>query len=82
MLVLQRKKQESILIGEDIRVTVLECGSDGVKIAIEAPKEISILREELAEAAKVNQEAVPEQKLLSNIKQFLHREKMGQRDKE
>lgn len=76
MLVLQRKKQESILIGDNIRITVLDCGMDGVKIAIEAPKEISILREELAEAVKANQEAVlPTEQVLKDLKQFFHKEK-------
>lgn len=40
MLVLRRKKNESILIGNDIRITILECASDGIRIAIDAPKQI------------------------------------------
>lgn len=57
MLVLQRKKNQSIMIGSDIELSVLEVGSDWVKIAISAPKDISILRKELAEAAQVNRES-------------------------
>ena len=56
MLVLQRKKNQSIMIGSDIELSVLEVGSDWVKIAISAPKDISILRKELAEAAQANRE--------------------------
>lgn len=54
MLILRRKKNESLLIGDDIRITVIECASDGVRLAIDAPKQISILREELSEAEQTN----------------------------
>ncbi len=57
MLVLQRKKEESIVIDGKIRITVVDIGNDRVKIAIDAPKEISILRSELIEAADTNREA-------------------------
>ena len=57
MLVLQRKKNQSIMIGSDIELSVLEVGSDWVKSAISAPKDISILRKELAEAAQANRES-------------------------
>lgn len=58
MLILWRKKNESILIGDNIRITLLECASDGVRIAIDAPKQISIIREELSEAERINKEAI------------------------
>ena len=58
MLILRRKKNESILIGDNIRITLLECASDGVRIAIDAPKQISIIREELSEAERINKEAI------------------------
>ena len=54
MLVLSRKEKQSFLIGEDVEITVLEISGDKVKIAISAPKEISILRKELAEAKQAN----------------------------
>jgi len=54
MLILRRKRNESFLIGSDIRITILECAADGVRIAIDAPRHISILREELAEAEQLN----------------------------
>ncbi|MDE6961035.1 MAG: carbon storage regulator CsrA, partial [Lachnospiraceae bacterium] len=50
MLILRRKKNESLLIGDNIRITIIECAGDGVRLAIDAPKQISILREELSEA--------------------------------
>jgi carbon storage regulator len=47
MLVLTRKKGESILIGDNIEISILEVIGDSVKIGIKAPEEIGILRKEL-----------------------------------
>ena len=58
MLILRRKTGESLILNENIKITVLENGSDGVRLAIDAPKQVQILREELVEATKANQEAV------------------------
>lgn len=58
MLILRRKKNESILIGNDIRITVVECAGDGVRLAIDAPRQLSILREELSEAEQMNKAAI------------------------
>ncbi|MCI8465828.1 MAG: carbon storage regulator [Lachnospiraceae bacterium] len=58
MLIIRRKKSESFLIGNDIRVTILECAADGVRVAIDAPKHVSILREELSEAEQINRGAL------------------------
>lgn len=48
MLVLSRNPQQSVLIGDDIRVTVTCVDGGQVKIGIEAPQDIVILREEIA----------------------------------
>ena len=58
MLIIRRKKSESFLIGNDIRITILECAADGVRVAIDAPKHVSILREELSEAEQINKGAL------------------------
>ena len=58
MLILRRKTGESLILNENIKLTVLESGSDGVRLAIDAPKQVQILREELVEAGKANKEAV------------------------
>ena len=58
MLILQRKKEQSITIGDNICITVIDIGNDWVKLAIDAPRDVSILRSELIEAASANQEAV------------------------
>lgn len=48
MSVLSRKPGEKILIGPNITVTILEMGSNRVRLAIEAPDEVRIVRAELA----------------------------------
>lgn len=47
MLVITRKKDESILIGDNIEVVVVKIDDGSVKLAINAPKDIKILRKEL-----------------------------------
>lgn len=47
MLVLSRKVGERILLGEDIVVSVVRIGPNTVKIGIDAPKDMNIVREEL-----------------------------------
>ncbi len=49
MLVLSRKKSESIVIDGGIKVTVLEVKGNVVRLGFEAPKEVSILRSEICE---------------------------------
>ncbi|MBS4959382.1 MAG: carbon storage regulator [Clostridiales bacterium] len=57
MLILQRKAGESIRIGDHIRISISEISSDRVKIAIDAPRDLSILREELITAAETNKQS-------------------------
>mgnify|MGYP006339486371 CR=1 FL=1 len=47
MLILSRKAEERILIGDDIVVTVVKIGANTVRIGVEAPKDVRILRQEL-----------------------------------
>ena len=66
MLVITRKKGESILLGEDIEITIVNLDDQNVKIAIAAPREVIILRKELLKqvgeenknAAQLNIEAL------------------------
>ncbi len=51
MLVVTRKKGESVRITTEIRVTICEVWGNKVRLGIEAPKEIEVLREELAQTA-------------------------------
>jgi carbon storage regulator len=50
MLVLSRKKNESIVINNDITVTVVEIRGDKVRLGIVAPKEVPVHRQEVYEA--------------------------------
>ena len=61
MLILQRKAGESLLIGDEIEISVLSVEAGRVRLAIEAPKNISILRSELKNAAAPNREAADEE---------------------
>jgi carbon storage regulator len=49
VLVVSRKIGERILIGDKVAVTVVKIGNGGVRIGIEAPPEMAIMREELAQ---------------------------------
>jgi carbon storage regulator len=51
MLVLSRKAGERILIGEDIAITIVRIGPNTVKIGIDAPRDMNIVREELCAAS-------------------------------
>lgn len=52
MLVLSRTPQEGIHVGKDIRVVVLEVRGEKVKLGVEAPREVAVWRDELAEEGK------------------------------
>ena len=74
MLILTRKKGQSLYINEDICISVRDIGNDSVRIAIDAPKDVKILREELVEAVKSNEEAANQSAVdIAAIKQaFMH----------
>ena len=66
MLVLSRKKNESIEIGRDVVVTVIETRGDKVRLGIEAPRDVPVHRSEVADAIRrangeepVDADAVP-----------------------
>lgn len=72
MLVLTRKSEESIRIGANIVITVLECSSGHVKLGIKAPLEVPVHREEVYKliqaenrAAVVSKDLKPE--ILGNL---------------
>ena len=59
MLVLSRKLNETILIGDNIRVTLLGIDGDKIKLGVDAPRNVKVFREELLEATKsTNQQAL------------------------
>ena len=55
MLVLSRKKNESIVINDDITIVVVEIRGDKVRLGVEAPKEVPVHRREVYEAIKRNE---------------------------
>lgn len=52
MLVLSRKANQSLMIGEDIEVVIVECKDGSVKLGIEAPKSVKVYRKEIFEEIK------------------------------
>ncbi len=52
MLVLSRKKNESIVIGDNIVITVVDVRGDKVRLGIEAPKDVPVHRREVYDAIK------------------------------
>ena len=57
MLVISRKKDEALLIGDKIKVTVVEISKDRVRIGIDAPNDVKIVRNELYDTEKFNMQA-------------------------
>lgn len=55
MLVLSRKKNESIVINDDITIVVVEIRGDKVRLGVEAPKEVPVHRREVYDAIKRNE---------------------------
>jgi carbon storage regulator len=70
MLVLTRKNGESIKIGDDIEITIISSKNDQVKIGINAPKNIEILRKEIYDQILTENQAASKgiQGLLNFIK--------------
>lgn len=57
MLVLSRRMGESLIIADDVRLTILGISGGQVRLGIEAPKEISVHREEIYEKIQQEQKA-------------------------
>ena len=56
MLVLSRQKDESIIIGDDVEVTIVDVRGDKVRLGINAPRSISVHRKEVYEAIQREKE--------------------------
>lgn len=61
MLILQRKPGESVIIGEEISISVVSVEGGRVRLAISAPQEVSILRSELLDATAANRDSAAEE---------------------
>ena len=63
MLVLTRKTEESIMIGEDVEVMVLGVSGDKVRLGITAPREVEVFRKEMIDSRTVDTGAQVEQQV-------------------
>lgn len=57
MLVIRRREGESVFIGDGIEVSILEIAGSHVKLGIQAPREVTVLRAEIRVTAEQNREA-------------------------
>lgn len=57
MLILSRKMNQKIKIGEEITVTIIEIRGDQVKIGVEAPKNVKVFRQEIFSAIQTENRA-------------------------
>lgn len=71
MLALSRKLNESIMVGNDVEITILEIKGDQVKIGIQAPKTVPIYRKEIyLQIQEANKEAVTSEAGVEAIKEL------------
>jgi carbon storage regulator len=61
MLILTRKPEETIIIGDDIKVTILGVSHNQIRIGIQAPKDIPVHREEIYRMIKAEEDATQEE---------------------
>ena len=57
MLVLSRQSDETIIIGDNIRVTIVEVRGDKVRIGIDAPRDVAVNRQEIFDAIRKESQA-------------------------
>jgi carbon storage regulator len=71
MLILQRKAGESLMIGDDVTISVLSVDGARVRLAISAPKDTRILRSELVKATAANLDASQEEAAPTELLELL-----------
>lgn len=74
MLILSRKIGESLIIDGKIEVKIVDISGDKIKIGVEAPKDVSVFRNELCKTVEENKQAVAAVKP-SALKSFLKTQK-------
>ena len=75
MLIITRKNGEGFHIGDDIEVTVIESGKDKVRLGINAPKDVKIIRSELYESREFNVRAAVNKVSIDFMNSFLEQPK-------
>jgi carbon storage regulator len=69
MLILSRKVNEKIMIGDDISVSVIEVRGDQVRLGVDAPRSVKVFRREVFDAIKAENKAAAESRpVLPDIK--------------
>ena len=64
MLILSRKVNEKVVIGDDITVSIIEVRGDQVRIGIDAPKNVKVFRQEVFDAIREENKAASESALV------------------
>lgn len=81
MLVLSRRKDETIMIGDDVEITIVDIKGDTVRVGISAPREVAVHRKEIYQAiqaeniAAATQQAVPDKAALGGMAALLKQKK-------
>ncbi|GHV46733.1 hypothetical protein AGMMS50268_28900 [Spirochaetia bacterium] len=60
MLILSRKVNEKIMIGDDISISIIEVRGDQVRIGVDAPKNVKVFRQEVFDAIRAENKAAAE----------------------
>jgi len=60
MLILSRKINEKIMIGDDISISIIDIRNDQVRIGVDAPKTVKVFRQEVFDAIKAENKAAAE----------------------
>ncbi len=71
MLIITRKTGEGFYVGDNVKINVVEAGKDKVKIGIDAPKDVIIMRSELYESRKFNVQAAVNKVSIDFMNSFL-----------
>jgi carbon storage regulator len=77
MLILSRKVNEKIMIGDDISISIIEVRGDQVRLGVDAPRTVKVFRQEVFDAIKAENKAAAESKaVLPDINLRAEREKL------
>lgn len=74
MLVLKRKIGETLMIGDDIAITLLEKDGDTIKIGIEAPRSVRILRKEIFDEIKAANQSALHTPALADLQKLMQQQ--------
>ncbi len=81
MLVLSRRKDETIMIGDNIEISIVDIKGDTVRIGINAPRNVSVHRKEIYEAIKaeniehMKKQTIPDSKAIGGLADLLKKKK-------